>query len=815
MVEEEINNEQEQIRLQLWRLFDILRSETITLGNYYITLLLMTLYNEGILKDLPSHSDRTFLTQLIRQRVAETLIGDSFVLLTVFNHFENTFNHISQKSLQDSISLLNGIDHEIFRKNFAFLFDIMLYRIAESEGKKGGEFLQPIELTKLLIELADLPNNAKVFNPYAGVASFGSILNDEMTYIGQELNQTIWALGVLRLMAYRKKSFKTFEQADSVNNWPEKEGYFDLVIAHPPFNLTLKNSQNSDFSPVRKVDEHFIKRGLKSINKNGKLIGVFPLGLLYRSGNELVMRKDIIDRDLLETVIYFPGGLLLNTGMPFCVLLINNNKRVRGTVKLIDAGKFILPADKGKKRIISEVLFNELRNGGEESSSIRDVLNDEIHHNNYNLNVPRYFQKNYQGIELGNVLEPIKGEKSKIKFGKVVRLGDLKDDALDFLLQLHEIRTGNVEGSMYREINESVLLLALRWRTLKPTYFKYEGEAIFISGNIQAFKINNSLVDIQYLVNELHAHYVEEQVDSFRIGATIPFITKRDLSNIKISLPPLREQQAKAAGLVELAERLRLLQNERNFLAHGQSISNYNEYASLKHTLGRPRQNILDWSVNLLDFLKNDTSCIEEMNVKFKSYYDTDIIAALNEIKNDINFMSEVLEGGEDGLVLSQFPLSLLSLAGINALINNTTHHGFKFKLDRQVLKSEQMKERGIEANTTLFRTLLNNLLTNADKHGYNRRDPANAVVIELNEIEDKLILEVKNNGKAFPFNMDKEKFISKFTSANPADGRGLGGYDINRIAKYFGNDDWELIINDDPIYPVKFKFQFPIKILK
>ena len=37
----------------------------------------------------------------------------------------------------------------------------------------------------------------------------------------------------------------------------------------------------------------------------------------------------------------------------------------------------------------------------------------------------------------------------------------------------------------------------------------------------------------------------------------------------------------------------------------------------------------------------------------------------------------------------------------------------------------------------------------------------------------------------------------------------------VNRIAEYFNDPTWELILNEDPIYPVKFKFQFSLKFVK
>ena len=73
------------------------------------------------------------------------------------------------------------------------------------------------------------------------------------------------------------------------------------------------------------------------------------------------------------------------------------------------------------------------------------------------------------------------------------------------------------------------------------------------------------------------------------------------------------------------------------------------------------------------------------------------------------------------------------------------------------------------------------------------------------------LYLEIMNNGKPFPKNYNKEKFVTKFSTANPENGSGLGGYDINRIAEYFGNPDWELVLDENDVFPVVFKFNFPI----
>ncbi len=110
---------------------------------------------------------------------------------------------------------------------------------------------------------------------------------------------------------------------------------------------------------------------------------------------------------------------------------------------------------------------------------------------------------------------------------------------------------------------------------------------------------------------------------------------------------------------------------------------------------------------------------------------------------------------------------------------------------------------------------LLNNILENANKYAFDEKSNTNELFIDLREVDDHLSIEIKNNGKPFPNNFDKDKFITKYSTAHSEKGTGLGGYDINRIATYFENDDWVLDLNNDPLFPVIFRFKLPLKIIK
>lgn len=804
----------EAITSRLWSVFDVLRSEPVSSEDYHLILFLLTIYKDGYLHDAINATPndvRYSIEDSIRKSNAE----NHHQIIEISGAFDHSLKRLSNRALQEIIHVLFSINIDELKLHFSDIFDNVLYRLAKSQGRHGGEFIQPIELSRLVCNLADLESNSTVFNPFAGVASFGVFLDEGQNYFGQEINYTTWAIGALRILAYERPGESRYVKDDSILHWPDDNQKFDLVVSNPPYGLRLGNNYREIYPEYRTAEQLLIEKGISSLTHKGKLIAILPNGFLFRGGSEQRLREHLVESDLVDSIIALPGGLLLNTGMPLVILVLNKAKRMPGVVKFIDAKNYVESKGSREKRLNDYALLSVLSKD-QESDSVRIVSINQIRELEYNLSVPRYFQKNFEGVKLFDILEYVRGSRiANVESGKLIRIRDLKDDKLDYFLDEKSVEESELRRPDIRVIEDSVLLLAIRWRTLKPTFFKYTGTPILLPNDIIAFKVNDSVVNIGYLVNELHADYIQEQLESYRIGDTIPFIRRDDLLDIKIKLPSLNEQIAKVQGIEELSNKIKSLQQERNALAHGRSNSRFNEFASLKHTLGRPRQNILDWSDNLIHFLGDKGKEIDKLNKSFAEFYDIDMLSALNEIKRDINFMSEILEKGENGLVVNDYPLKLVPLSDINALVNEITHNGFKFKIKKLPLKGEKLKERGIECNPTLLRTLIDNVLTNANKHGYAKKDISNEVVIELTVVDEQLILEIKNNGKPFPKNFDKEKFISKYSTANPDAGSGLGGYDVNRIAEYFNNPTWELILNEDPIYPVKFKFQFSLKFVK
>lgn len=793
---------------KVWKMFDVLRKEKVAPDKRQVLLFLLLIFRDGLLSNDLIENKQNFSEKLLEQlRTSNNSLYNRYA--PIVPSFEPLVQELKTETLQQLLSVFSELSEQELKNDFSKIFDEILYQISQAQKRIMGDFIQPVELTRFMCNLADTKPQDKVFNPFAGIASFGVYLDQKQDYYGQELYPETWVLGALRIMAYNRQGDSRYVCEDSILHWPSPFQKFDLIISSIPANTSISSSYND----YNFLEPFIIEKGLQSLSEKGKLIVLFSPNFHLKI--PLSIKNYLIDEDLIEMIIAFPNGLLFNSTIPTTILVLNKDKQLSGKIKFVNAAKFITGTP--REKILDDTLLNNfIQNNEADEDTIRVVSNDAVRKNKYDLDIAKYFQKHIEGKKLSSLLTRVAGRNHDIPkgTGKVINTQYLINHTTDSILD-----TSNIQETELRQydqlISVSCLLLPNVFRRLHLSFFEFKGESFFISGNINAYTINEAIVDKDYLINELKADYVQEQLRTFvmlRKGLE-GYFSLRDLMDVVIKIPSFEVQRAKVQGAYEQTEKFKKLQEEHNAHAYDEAKLRFNEFASLKHTLGRPRQSILDWSSNLLYFFNENKEAFEALNKKFEEdHYGTDAVKALTEIKRDIDFITEVLEKGEGGLVLSNYKKEIIPLSEINEIINELSITKAKFQIKKLYLKE---KEGGVYMNKVLFKTLLDNILTNANKYAFDRKEVGNEVVIELSKTEGMLFLEIKDNGKGFPKNFNKEKFITKFNTADSNKGKGLGGYDIHRIASDFKNPDWILSLNEDPLYLVKFLFKFPIESIK
>ncbi|MBJ7881877.1 N-6 DNA methylase [Gelidibacter salicanalis] len=794
---------------QYWQSIINLR-QVLPVDEYHLYLFLLSAFYDGII-------GKEFTKREVDYEGLFYALEDDFRYFEIIHIYKPIINNIPEWPIQDMIEEFDKIGNNIPVSVFNKVFENLLFRLISIQGKHSGEFLLPNEISSLVMELIVIPARAKVFNPFAGLASFATYLNNAESYFGQEINNSTWALGKLRLLRLEKsRTFNIdYRVEDSINNWPEFKD-FDLIVSNPPFNYKIDSFIADQFGRKRMTAETYvINKGLKSINFDGKVACVISQGLLFKGGEEQRFREYLVEEGLIETIVSLPDGILKHTGIPVCIMILTRKRISNRVIKLIDASSFLNNENKREKHLDVDRLLDHL-NEFSRSKTVMEVSIDQVRQNHYNLNIKRYFLEDFNGVSLYELVQPIRGQRvgneNKTK-GKFVRTSNLKDNDVSYLLNLDEIKERELPFHSNR-IDSNCILISMRWKSLKPTLFEYKGVPIFIGIDVVAIKVhsNNFKVDPHYLISELRSTKVLKQVAAFQNPGAVTSLNRDDFFEIKIDVPTIEEQTAKVKGILELSEKFKVLQKERNALAHGQEVKSFDEFASLKHSLGTPRQNILSNAKSLIRFFEsNDTSGFDEVKKQYAERYKTSLINDLIQIKEDINHISAILEKGEKGLVLENHELTPISVKDIQKVLRGLKSSRDKFTLHFEQASNDEIKGKAILANLTLFQILIDNIISNAEKYGFKNISKLNLLIIELKVTEELMIIEMKNNGLPFPENFSKEKFIAKFSTSSVDNGSGLGGYDINRIASYFDNPDWELTLNEEDIFPVIFRFSFPI----
>jgi len=803
-----LKDNMEEIKKKIWVLFGLLRGEIKT-EDYSVLLLLIYLQSKDLVSEI-LRSDINHKELLIK---VLNNTNDS-TLLKVFEVFIPTIESLSKQTISHLLEILTSINPNSLHKNIVEIYDDSLDRIVLSKGIRFGEFIQPNQLTEFINSYIGSTKDKRIFNPFSGVASSIKDFSDSKSIYAQEINPKIWAIGQLRLII--NGSNANYSCDDSIMNWPSSIKY-DLIVSNPPFRLRLNDANRDKYPEYRNVEEFLLGNSINSLSDNGQVVAVLAPGILFREGRQGRIREDLIQKDLIDTIISFPGGLLHHTNIPFVIVILNKAKKHSNKIKLVNAEPFVSkPSIKESFINVKELLKAAINN---ESDTVRIVSNQDVIKNNFNLSVARYFQEEIDGVKLRDILKIQRGNRVKSpETGRFIRIRDLKNDTIDFHLNISETEKLPIDRPSLYKIESSCLLLATRWRTLKPTYFNFQNEPIYIDSGILAFYVNQEKVDINYLINELHADYVKKQFESFSEGVTIPFVRRDDLLEIKIKLPSIEEQRAKVTGLKEISHKIKQLQHERNNLAHGMSLKLYENSSTIKHSLGKPLLNIGSSLRNIENALSSHNS--EWKDIKLNRRYDISIKDTFESIYSNLKFIHSELEKNESVFDVNNYELTEIDFlkfikdyvkrnkasANSNVSIKIDIHPDIKDQLRNSIL---------ILANIELLEIALNSIVENANKHGFTdskskyklefrvslytqtkRSEKSESTEFETSYVK----IEVLNNGKPFAKNFNLDKLIRKDSFAGKTGNTGQGGFDLNEIVKYFNNglSSLDLITDDE-----------------
>ena len=326
------------------------------------------------------------------------------------------------KNIQALIMLFADLNMVALQKGdiLGDAYEYLIGQFAMESGKKAGEFYTPHQVSEVMAQIVAKSSNIEsIYDPTVGSGSLlltvGKHLDPDaqknLNYYGQEKNTATYNLTRMNLLLHGVRPEKmTIRNGDTLSyDWPEdpekpNEGVqFDAVVMNPPYSVKNWNRSGLKVSdprfeiagtlpPDSKGDFAFLLHGLFHLRQSGTMAIVLPHGILFRGGAEGEIRKRLIEKNRIDTIIGLPSNLFTNTGIPVVVLILKKNRKLDEPILVIDASREFIKV--GKQNVLQEKHIAKIvdtfveRRREEGYSSL--VYREDILENDYNMNIPRY-----------------------------------------------------------------------------------------------------------------------------------------------------------------------------------------------------------------------------------------------------------------------------------------------------------------------------------------------------------------------------------------------------------------------------------------
>lgn len=331
------------------------------------------------------------------------------------------------KAISDLLHLIKVIpmdakqDYDVL----GFIYEYLIEKFAANAGKKAGEFYTPHEVSVLMSEIiADHLKDKKEIQIYDPTSGSGSLLinigasvakhiddKNNIKYYAQELKQNTYNLTRMNLVMRGilpnnivtrngdtlEDDWPYFDENDPVHSYNPL--YVDAVVSNPPYSQKWDPSHKEadpryarfGLAPKAKADYAFLLHDLFHIKPDGIMAVVLPHGVLFRGGEESVIRKNLIEANHIDAIIGLPPSIFFGTGIP-TIILILKQKRPNTDVLIIDASKGFVKDGKNNKLRASDIkkIADTIRDRVSLPKYSQKVERATIRENEYNLNIPRY-----------------------------------------------------------------------------------------------------------------------------------------------------------------------------------------------------------------------------------------------------------------------------------------------------------------------------------------------------------------------------------------------------------------------------------------
>lgn len=191
--------------------------------------------------------------------------------------------------------------------------------------KDKGIFYTTKDLAEYLKGI--LPDDVgEIYDPTCGNGGLLSVFADSVQKYGQDINAEQVKDAEERLVNFHGVAGDTLKEPAF---WGKK---FKYIIANPPFSIRWEPKADERFNgfpclpPPGKADYAFLAHILYYLSDDGTAVVLNFPGILYRGKAEGKIRRWMVEKNYIDTVIAVDGGHFVDTKIGTAVLVLNKNK---------------------------------------------------------------------------------------------------------------------------------------------------------------------------------------------------------------------------------------------------------------------------------------------------------------------------------------------------------------------------------------------------------------------------------------------------------------------------------------------------------
>ncbi|MFH6999766.1 N-6 DNA methylase [Flavobacterium sp. FlaQc-57] len=354
----------QEIANKLWNLCNVLRDDGVTYHEYLNELTYILFLKLSEIKDFQDQIPQEFQWQKF---VNEHDNNEAFALYRKF--LATVSNETKSQSIKEIYSnastslrkpvnfrsLVTAIDkldwyEENDRDVMGDIYESLLEKNAGEKKSGAGQYFTPRPLINIMVDLMVPKLGERWTDPAAG--TFGFMISADhylrsktdsyfhlsekdrhfqttQAFSGVELVPDAHRLALMNARLHGMES--TIYLNDTLTEFGKNLKDFDGVLANPPFGTKQGGERptRDDFTfPTSNKQLNFLQHIYRSLKKDGKARAavVLPDNVLFEDGDGQKIRRDLMDKCNLHTILRLPTGIFYAAGVKTNVLFFTREK---------------------------------------------------------------------------------------------------------------------------------------------------------------------------------------------------------------------------------------------------------------------------------------------------------------------------------------------------------------------------------------------------------------------------------------------------------------------------------------------------------